>query len=64
MTIYGKKSLVEKVPWLHVLLFVLGKMVVVSVIGFVIWILGQGVYSSLTQVFPVLRKAIGSLLIC
>src|SRR5699024_4122591 len=45
VTIYGNKSLVDKVPWLHVLLFVLGKVVVYSVLGIVIWLLGKEVYS-------------------
>ncbi|GLO68458.1 cytochrome c biogenesis CcdA family protein [Oceanobacillus kimchii] len=63
ITIYGNKSLVDKVPWLHVFLFILGKIVVFSLIGIVIWLLGQEVYSTLTQMFPVLRKAIGPVLI-
>ncbi|MFS0752800.1 cytochrome c biogenesis CcdA family protein [Oceanobacillus sp. 1P07AA] len=63
ITIYGNKSLVDQVPWLHVFLFVLGKIVVFSLIGIVIWLLGQEVYSTLTQMFPVLRKAIGPVLI-
>ncbi|MEC5425329.1 sulfite exporter TauE/SafE family protein [Virgibacillus sp. C22-A2] len=63
ITIYGNKSLVDKVPWLHVFLFILGKIVVFSMIGIIIWLLGQEVYSTLTQMFPVLRKAIGPVLI-
>lgn len=63
ITIYGNKSLVEKVPWLHVLLFVLGKLVVFSVLGIIIWLLGQEVYSTLSQVLPVIRKVIGPMLI-
>ncbi|MDA3130691.1 cytochrome c biogenesis CcdA family protein [Aliibacillus thermotolerans] len=63
MTIYGNRSLVEKVPWLHIFLFVLGKIVVFSIIGLVIWLLGKEIHSTLTQMFPILRKAIGPLLI-
>src|SRR5699024_10244110 len=63
MTIYGNKSLIEKVPWLHVFLFVLGKIVVFSIIGLVIRLLGKEIHSALTQMFPILRKAIGPLLI-
>lgn len=63
MTIYGNRTLVEKVPWLHVFLFVLGKVVVFSIIGLVIWLLGKEIHSTLTQMFPILRKAIGPLLI-
>src|SRR5699024_8139804 len=63
MTIYGNRSLVERVPWLHIFLFVLGKIVVFSIIGLVIWLLGKEIHSTLTQMFPILRKAIGPLLI-
>ncbi|KAB8139128.1 sulfite exporter TauE/SafE family protein [Gracilibacillus oryzae] len=63
ITIYGNKSLVEKVPWLHVLLFILGKIFVFSILGLVIWLVGQGVYGTLSQILPVLRKLIGPLLI-
>src|SRR5690625_1368646 len=63
ITIYGNKSLVDKVPWLHVYLFILGKIVVFSVLGIVIWLLGREVYSTLSQILPILRKAIGPLLI-
>jgi len=63
ITIYGNKSLVDKVPWLHVLLFVLGKIVVFSVLGIVIWLLGKEAYSTLSQIMPILRKMIGPLLI-
>lgn len=63
ITIYGNKSLVEKVPWLHVLLFVLGKIVVYSALGIVIWLLGKEAYKILSQTMPLVRKAIGPLLI-
>lgn len=63
ITIYGNKSLVDKVPWLHVWLFVLGKIVVYSLLGVIIWLLGKEVYGVLSEIMPVLRKAIGPLLI-
>ena len=63
ITIYGNKSLVEKVPWIHILLFILGKIVVFSALGIIIWQLGEEVHSALSQMFPILRKAIGPLLI-
>lgn len=61
--IYGNKSLIDKVPWLHVFLFIIGKIVVFSALGIVIWLLGKEVSSVLTQFFPAIRKAIGPLLI-
>lgn len=63
ITIYGNKSLVDKVPWLHVICFVLGKIVVFSVLGVIIWLLGKEVYGTLSQFMPMIRKAIGPLLI-
>src|SRR5690625_1955551 len=63
ITIYGNKSLVDKVPWLHVLFFVLGKIIVYSILGMIIWLLGKEVYGSLAQFMPMIRKAIGPLLI-
>src|SRR5690606_12712153 len=63
MTIYGNRSLVERVPWLHIFLFIVGKIVVFSIIGLVIWLLGKEVHSTLTQMFMILRKFIGPLLI-
>lgn len=63
ITIYGNRSLVEKVPWLHVSLFVLGKIFVYSILGVVIWLLGKDIYAYLSQTMPIIRKAIGPLLI-
>src|SRR5690625_291977 len=63
ITIYGNKSLVEKVPCLHVLLFILGKIAVYSILGIVIWMLGREIYSTLSQILPIIRKAIGPMLI-
>lgn len=63
ITIYGNKSLVDKVPWLHVFLFMLGKILVYSVLGIIVWVLGKEVYSTLSQIMPVVRKIIGPLLI-
>src|SRR5699024_3878612 len=63
ITIYGNKSLVDKVPWLHVMLFVLGKILVYSVLGIIIWLLVRDVYSGLSEIMPMIRKAIGPLLI-
>lgn len=63
ITIYGNKSLVDKVPWLHVLLFVLGKIVVYSVLGIIIWLLGKEVYGTLSEFMPLIRKVIGPMLV-
>src|SRR5699024_993852 len=39
------------------------KIVVYSVLGIIIWLLGKEAYSTLSQIMPVIRKAIGPLLI-
>lgn len=62
ITIYGNKSLVDKIPWLHVLLFIVGKVVVYSVLGIIIWLLGKEVYGTLSSIMPVIRKGIGPML--
>ncbi|MBN6886004.1 cytochrome c-type biogenesis protein [Cytobacillus horneckiae] len=63
ITIYGNRSLVDRVPWLHITLFILGKIVVFFLLGIIIWLLGNEVNNTLVQFFPVLRKTIGPLLI-
>lgn len=62
ITIYGNKSLVDKVPWIHVLAFIVGKILVYSVLGVIIWLLGREVYGLLSQIMPAMRKIIGPLL--
>src|SRR5699024_6504858 len=63
ITIYDNKSVDDKAPRWHALVFVLGKIVVCSVPGVVIWVLGKEAYSTLSQIMPILRKMIGPLLI-
>ncbi|WP_243388266.1 sulfite exporter TauE/SafE family protein [Bacillus kexueae] len=63
ITFYGHKSLKEKVVWTEVMFFILGKVVVFSAIGFSVWILGQEFRTTLTLVFPWVRKLIGPIMI-
>lgn len=63
VTIYGNRSLQSNIPWLHISLFVFGKLLVFSGLGFIVWILGNEVHAQFTMVIPWLRKAIGPLLI-
>jgi len=63
ITIYGNRSILKKVPWLHVMLFILGKVVVFLVIGLFIWLLGKEAHHQLATVLPVVRKLMGPLLI-
>ncbi len=63
ITIYGNKSLIGRVPWLHIYLFISGKILVFAILGFIIWLVGNEVNSTLVEFFPMLRKVIGPLLI-
>ncbi|WP_079478263.1 urease accessory protein UreH domain-containing protein [Halobacillus salinus] len=63
ITIYGNRSLQDKVPWLHVMLFIMGKIFVFSVLGLVVWLLGTEIQSKLTEFIPYIRKMIGPVLV-
>ncbi|QHE52358.1 sulfite exporter TauE/SafE family protein [Pontibacillus sp. HMF3514] len=64
ITIYGNQSLQEKVAWKEVLFFILGKIVVFSGLGLIVWILGQEFQGTLTTYFfPWVRKLIGPMLV-
>jgi cytochrome c-type biogenesis protein len=63
ITIYGNQSLQKKIAWSEMVFFILGKIVVYSLLGFIVWILGNEVQTNLTLIFPWIRKAFGPLLI-
>ncbi|SIS66279.1 urease accessory protein UreH domain-containing protein [Salimicrobium salexigens] len=63
MTIYGNQTFKDKVPWGHVTYFMLGKVLVFSVLGLAVWLFGKEVQGELSSWFPYLRKAIGPMLI-
>ncbi|WP_188456529.1 urease accessory protein UreH domain-containing protein [Virgibacillus oceani] len=63
ITIYGNRSLQQKIPWNHILLFVLGKVVVFSGLGLIVWMFGKEFQANLTMVIPIIRKAIGPILV-
>ncbi|MFG6116904.1 sulfite exporter TauE/SafE family protein [Halobacillus sp. MO56] len=63
MTLYGARSFREKIPWLHIWMFIIGKLVVFSLLGLIFWLLGKDVFQQLQSMFPWLRKAIGPLLV-
>lgn len=63
ITIYGYQSLQKGIAWKEVSLFIFGKVIVFSSLGFFVWILGQEFQSSLTTYFPWIRKGIGPMLI-
>ncbi len=61
--VYGNKSLQNKIAWTETLFFILGKMLVFSTLGLIVWVLGSEVQSSLTYYFPRFRKIVGPVLI-
>ncbi|WP_343799023.1 sulfite exporter TauE/SafE family protein [Bacillus carboniphilus] len=63
ITIYGNKSIQKRIPLSEVLLFILGKVVVFSGLGFAVWLLGYEFQQSLTLYFPWVRKIVGPMLI-
>lgn len=63
VTVYGNKSVQKKVAWAEVVFFILGKILVFSIFGLIVWILGSEVRSILITYFPWFRKLVGPVLI-
>lgn len=63
ITIYGNQSMQKKPAWNGVLFFTLGKIVVFSGLGLLVWILGSEVKQSLITYFPWMRKMVGPIFI-
>ncbi|MFC0274817.1 sulfite exporter TauE/SafE family protein [Metabacillus herbersteinensis] len=63
LMIYGNNSMRRGVSWQHIFLFMLGKIVVFSLLGFIVWLVGSGIEQKLTVIFPWSRRLIGPLLI-
>lgn len=63
ITFYGANSLKAKNQWLEVLYFLLGKMVVFSILGLGVWYIGQELQLILPNYFSAIRKFMGPLLV-
>lgn len=63
LMIYGNSSFRKGVVWSHIFLFLLGKIVVFSGLGLMVWLVGSQIEQTLTLFFPWFRKVIGPLLI-
>ncbi|VEF47570.1 cytochrome c biogenesis protein transmembrane region [Bacillus freudenreichii] len=63
ITLYGNRSLQNSQYWVDVLFFVLGKIVVFSGLGLLVWLAGRSFEEKIIVLFPVFRKAIGPILI-
>ncbi|MBT2690909.1 sulfite exporter TauE/SafE family protein [Bacillus sp. ISL-47] len=63
ITIFGNQSIQKRTAWAEVLFFILGKIVVFTGLGLLVWILGVEIKTSLTAYFPWFRKIVGPLFI-
>jgi len=63
ITLYGNKSLQHSRYWGDIIFFILGKIVVFSVLGLLVWMIGQKFEENITVLFPFFRKVIGPMLI-
>ncbi|MFC4800080.1 sulfite exporter TauE/SafE family protein [Neobacillus sp. GCM10023253] len=63
ITLYGNRSIQQKIAWKDVFFFTLGKIIAFSLLGVLAWLLGKEIEQNLTYVFPWLRKLMGPLLI-
>lgn len=63
VTVYGNKSVQNQIAWTEVIFFTIGKIVVFSLLGLIVWIFGSEVKTTLTYYFPWFRKIVGPMLI-
>lgn len=63
ITLYGNKSLQKGLAWAEVIFFTLGKIIVFSGLGLLVWLLGKEFQAELTLYFPWFRKIIGPMFI-
>ncbi|MFJ8099968.1 sulfite exporter TauE/SafE family protein [Lysinibacillus sp. NPDC096212] len=62
ITFYGNRTFQTKNNWQEIVFFILGKVVVFSLIGFFAWLFGQSFETEMTKYFPIFRKAIGPIM--
>jgi len=62
ITFYGNRTIQMKDNFGEVLFFIIGKVVVFSVIGLCAWLFGQSFETTMTSYFPIFRKAIGPMM--
>ncbi len=63
IAIYGNRSIQNKIAWTEVYFFIVGKIFVFSLLGFVVWQFGNEIEQSLITYFPWLRRIVGPILI-
>jgi cytochrome c-type biogenesis protein len=63
VTLYGNRSIQERIVWKDVFSFTLGKVAAFSLLGALVWLLGREIQENLTLYFPWIRKIMGPILI-
>ncbi|WP_394189443.1 sulfite exporter TauE/SafE family protein [Paenisporosarcina quisquiliarum] len=63
ITYYGNRTIQNRTDWLDVLSFILGKIVVFSSLGLLVWLFGHTFEQSMVTYFPFLRNLVGPLII-
>ncbi|KGR80992.1 sulfite exporter TauE/SafE family protein [Lysinibacillus boronitolerans] len=63
ITFYGNRTLQKSSNWQEIMFFIVGKVVVFSVLGFCAWLFGQSFETKMTVYFPIFRQAIGPMML-
>ncbi|HHY20928.1 MAG TPA: sulfite exporter TauE/SafE family protein [Bacilli bacterium] len=63
ITFYGNRSLQVSRYWGDVIFFILGKIVVFSGLGLLVWVVGQNFEQQIIFIFPLFRKMMGPFLV-
>jgi len=63
ITLYGSRTIQIKENWHEVVYFIVGKVIVFSMIGFLAWMFGRSIETEMTSYFQIFRKVMGPLLI-
>ncbi|GAE27787.1 membrane protein [Halalkalibacter wakoensis JCM 9140] len=63
ITLYGNRSIQKSIPWLEIMFFQLGKVVVFSGLGLFVWLLGSEFQQEIIGYLPWLRKVLGPIFI-
>ncbi|MBS8264465.1 sulfite exporter TauE/SafE family protein [Mesobacillus boroniphilus] len=63
ITYYGNRSLQTKSQWIEIAFFILGKILVFTVLGLAVWLIGQSFQQVLPGFFAWFRKLMGPLFI-
>lgn len=63
ITYYGNRSLQSKSQWVEIFFFLLGKILVFTLLGLAVWLVGQSFQQVLPEFFSWFRKLMGPLFI-